>query len=64
MKANTNNTDILFDKTLADYPFNSEKNWCQVGLTKAFSFRYIHFFFKKSDEVLVLCISAGSNLMY
>ena len=27
MKANTNSTDSLFEKSFAKYPFNSEKNF-------------------------------------
>ena len=48
MKVNTKDTNSLFDKSFAKYPFTSEKKLrCQIGSTKAFRFRYIHLFSKK-----------------
>ena len=41
-------TDSLFKKGFAKYPFNSEKKLqCQIDSTKAFRFQYIHLFSKK-----------------
>ena len=54
-------TDSIFEKSFAKYPFSSEKR--AKGSTKAFRFRYIHLFSKKlmrfqhsvSSRAPVLC---------
>ena len=48
MKMNTKDTDSLFKKIFGNYLFISQKlNFrCQLGLTKAFPFQYIHHFSK------------------
>ena len=63
MMVNIEDTDSLFEKSFAKYPFNSKKKlWRQTGLTKTFPFRYIHLF-EKAVEVLAFCFSAGYNSM-
>ena len=60
MKVNSNDTDGLFEKSFTKYPFDSEKKWCQIGLTKTW-FLIDSPLFKKAVEFLTFCISAGSN---
>ena len=67
MKVNTKDTDSLFEKGSAKYPFNSEKkkNWCQMSdrFNNSFLVLMCSPLFKKSVEVLEFCISAGSSSM-
>ena len=60
MKVNTNDNDSLFEKSFTKHPFDSLKKWCQIGLTKAFRFRYIHIISKKLLRFGILYLR-GSN---
>ena len=63
MKANTDDTNSLFEKKFAKYPFNPEKTMMSDRFNKSFPFLLFHFFSKKSAEVLVFWISLGSSSM-
>ena len=66
MKVNTKDTDSLFKKSFAKYPFNSEKKTKTLmpdRFKKSFSFSIYSTLFKKAVEVLAFCISVGSNSM-
>ena len=52
MKVNTKDTDSLFEKVIAKYPFNSEKkNLMSVRYNKIFPFSMYSPLFKKAVEV-------------
>ena len=63
MKVNTNDTDSLFEKTLAKYLFNSEKTLMSNRFNKSFSFLIDSRLFKKAVEVLAFYVSAGFSSM-
>ena len=65
MKVNTKDTDILFEKSFAKFPFNSEKKTLMSdSFNKSFSFSIYSLLFKKADEVLAFCISKGSSKQF
>ena len=62
MKVNTKDTDSLFEKSFAKYPFNYEKKTSMSNrFNESFSFTIHSPLFEKAVEVLAFCISAGSN---
>ena len=58
MKVNTNDTDSLFEKGFAKYPFNSEKKTLMSDrFNRSFSFSIDPPLFKKAVVVLAFYIS-------
>ena len=58
MKVNTNDTDSLFEKGFAKYPFNSEKKtFMSDRFNRSFSFSIDSPLFKKAVVVLAFYIS-------
>ena len=58
MKVNTNDTDSLFEKGFAKYPFNSEKKTLMSDrFNRSFSFSIDSPLFKKAVVVLAFYIS-------
>ena len=58
MKVNTNDTDSLFEKGFAKYPFNSEKKPLMSDrFNRSFSFSIDSPLFKKAVVVLAFYIS-------
>ena len=65
MKVNIKYTDSLFEKNFVKYPFNSEKNWCEIGLRYdgTYSTKKATFFRKKETSLGKRCVY-GMFILY